>query len=173
MEALWGEGVPRLAAGIDNGGVAVEQAVREEAFAQVEPDPLDGVQLGCVGGERHESDIAGHTEVARTVPARLVQDEDGVHIGSEGGREAIEEQVHGPGGDHGQDEHKALACCGSDGGVEVGPVIALVAKPARALPPCPPAMAGAAFLAHSGLILEPELDLLTWMIGSNGRYGAA
>ena len=64
MEAFGGEGVPRLAACVDDGGVAVEQAVGEEAFAQVEPDALDRVQLGCLGRQRHEGDVAGHTEMA-------------------------------------------------------------------------------------------------------------
>ena len=43
LEALWGECVPCFAAGVDDGAVAVEQPMREEAFAQVEPDTLDRI----------------------------------------------------------------------------------------------------------------------------------
>jgi hypothetical protein len=42
-EALWGECAPCFAAGVDDGAVAVEQPMREEAFAQVEPDTLDRI----------------------------------------------------------------------------------------------------------------------------------
>jgi len=42
-DALWGEAPPGCAAGVENGAVVVEQAVREEALAQVKPDAFDGV----------------------------------------------------------------------------------------------------------------------------------
>jgi nucleoside-diphosphate-sugar epimerase len=38
--------VPGRAAGVEDGVVTRPQAVREEALAQIQPDPLDGVELG-------------------------------------------------------------------------------------------------------------------------------
>src|SRR5687767_3170339 len=48
---LSSEGVPGAAGGVEQGGVAAQHAVREEALPEIEPDPLDGVELGRVGRE--------------------------------------------------------------------------------------------------------------------------
>jgi hypothetical protein len=48
---LGDEGVPSVAGSIEHGGVVVEHAMREEALAQVEPDPLDRVET-LWGGRR-------------------------------------------------------------------------------------------------------------------------
>jgi hypothetical protein len=41
---------PRGAGGIDDGIVVIEQSVREEALLEVEPQALDRVEFGAVGG---------------------------------------------------------------------------------------------------------------------------
>ncbi len=72
-----GELVPGHAGRIDDRLVVVEQAVREVALLEVEPDALDRVELGRVGRQRHEDHVVGDAELLRPMPARLV----GVHDG--------------------------------------------------------------------------------------------
>src|SRR3954464_9219119 len=68
-------GVPGLTAGLDDGVIVLEPAVREEAFAQVEPDALDRVQLGAVRRQRNRSDVGGDDEVLGAMPSGLVHDQ--------------------------------------------------------------------------------------------------
>src|SRR5688572_24518175 len=42
------ESVLGVATGVDDGVVARPETMREEALAQVEPDPFDGVELGRI-----------------------------------------------------------------------------------------------------------------------------
>lgn len=56
----------------------------QEPLAQVEPDALDGVELGCIGWQGHQGDVAGHLQVARAVPSRLIQHEHSVSVWCEG-----------------------------------------------------------------------------------------
>ena len=51
------EAVPGGAAGVEDVVVARPEAVREEALAQVEPDPLDRVQLGRVGRQEDRGEV--------------------------------------------------------------------------------------------------------------------
>src|SRR5438046_9717697 len=62
------EPVPRLAAGRDDGVVALPDAMAELVLAQVLPDVLDRVQLGRVGRERQQGEVPGDGEVAGAVP---------------------------------------------------------------------------------------------------------
>ena len=162
-EAFWREPVPGGAAGVDDGVVVVEQPVREEALAQIQPDTLDRVQLGRVRRQRHQGDVAGNPQRAGAVPSGLVQHHHGVLVSVALGGEAFQEQAHRFGRDLRQHERGALARGGLDGGEDVGPGEAPVAQTRRALPLQPPAVAGAAFLADSGLVLEPERDPLAGM----------
>jgi hypothetical protein len=41
------EGIPGTTGGIEHGRAAIENAMREEALAQVEPDPLDWMSAGA------------------------------------------------------------------------------------------------------------------------------
>ena len=49
---LGGKGVPGFAAGIDDSCIVGQQAVREVALPQVEPDSLDGVEYRGIVTER-------------------------------------------------------------------------------------------------------------------------
>ncbi len=51
------------------------ELVGQKPFAEMEPDALDEVQFGCVGRQRRQGNVAGHLEVARAVPSRLIQHE--------------------------------------------------------------------------------------------------
>src|SRR5687768_3765629 len=58
------ERVPGRAAGIEDVDVGRPQAVREEALAEVEPHPLDRVELGGVGRQEDGRQVRRDGEVA-------------------------------------------------------------------------------------------------------------
>ncbi len=121
-EAFWREPVPGGAAGVDDGVVIVEQPVRKEALAQIQPDALDRVQLGRVRWQRHQRDVAGDLQRTGAVPSGLVQHHHGVLVSPALGGEALQEQAHRLGRDLRQHERGALAGCGLDGGEDVCPM---------------------------------------------------
>jgi hypothetical protein len=57
------ERVPGVAARVDDVVVAVEEAMAEEALAQVEPDAFDRVQLWAVGRQMERRDRIGPAEL--------------------------------------------------------------------------------------------------------------
>src|SRR3712207_1360335 len=155
LEALCGERVPGLAERIDDGVVGVEQAMAEMPLTQVQPDPLHRVELGRVGRQPDERDVARDGEPLGPVPAGAVEHQDGVLACDQRRRELGEEAVHGRGRDLRQDEREGLARGRPDGGEEGGPGIALVAQARRPPAAGEPAMADAPLLAKSGLVHEP------------------
>ena len=70
---LGGEGVPGAAAGLDDRLGVGEEAQRQEALAQIEPDPLDRVELRAVVRQRHEGEVVGDGQRALVVPAGAVE----------------------------------------------------------------------------------------------------
>src|SRR3954462_13723126 len=51
------------------------------------PDVLDGVQLGRLGRKRHESDVGGDHKFLGLMPARLVNEDEGMRAGCDGLRD--------------------------------------------------------------------------------------
>ena len=94
------------------------------------------------------------------MPAGTVEHHDGVLVLVQGRCEPGEELVHRFDRDLGQHEGEALACCGPDGGEEMGPTIALAAQSGRALATGEPAMADTPLLAKSGFVHEPQRQAL-------------
>src|SRR3712207_5531530 len=68
-EALLGERIPRAAERVDDGVVVVEQAVAQMLLAQEQPDPLHRVELGRIGRQPDEGDVARDHELPGPVPA--------------------------------------------------------------------------------------------------------
>ena len=69
------------------------EAQREEALAQVEPDPLDRVELGAVGRQDDEGDAGRHDEVAARMPAGAVEHHDEMRVRRPGGGDMVEEEL--------------------------------------------------------------------------------
>ncbi len=88
-------------------------------LAPVEPQPLDGVELGAEGRQRHQGDVVGHDLGAGAVPAGLDEREHGLGLRGGLSRQLGQEAAHG-GGDAGRHERHLGACSGLDGGKEVG-----------------------------------------------------
>src|SRR4029434_8733996 len=66
---LGGEAPPSLAGGIDDSLVIVMQPVREEALLEVEPHPLDRIELRRIGRQGHERAVGRHREWGEVLPA--------------------------------------------------------------------------------------------------------
>ncbi len=162
MDSVWFccEGIPGLAAGLDNCFGVVEHAEGKEALAQIEPDPLDRVEFRTVGWQRHQREVVRNGECAFVVPTGAVEDHGGVDVVWPGSGEAGEEQVHDLGVDGGQYESKVLAGGRTDGGEDVGPLVADLTRARGALASEPPAVTDPALVADAGLVLEPEFEAL-------------
>src|SRR5271154_1020105 len=70
--------VPGVAAMIDDIVIGAEDAVREPVGADELPDVLDRVELGRLWRQGHQGDVGGNVELVRGVPARLIEEKDGV-----------------------------------------------------------------------------------------------
>ena len=70
--------VPGVAAVVDEVVVGFEDAVREPVVAHELPDVFDRVELGAFRRQRQYGDVGRHDELARQVPAGLIDQEHGV-----------------------------------------------------------------------------------------------
>jgi hypothetical protein len=148
----------------------VEEAEREEALAQVEPNALDRVEFGRVGREDDKGDVRGHDEVAAQVPAGAVDDHDEMRVRRAGSGDLIEEDLHRRGVDGWQHQRDILACRRTDRGEDVGPKIAELLHARRTLAAPPPAVADPALVADPCLIGKPKLDPFARMLRRDGGY---
>ena len=133
----------------------------QEALLEVEPDALDGVELGRVGRQRHERDVVGHGEIVRAVPSGLVEHHGDVLVIGDCGGETIEEDLHRLGVGVGQNKGEAVIRAGLDRREDVGEGEALVAKAGWSLAAFPPDVACASLLADARLVLEEQAHALT------------
>src|SRR4051812_17337182 len=77
----------------------------------------------------------------------------------QGRGKAVEEGLHGHRADLGDDQREGLVAAGADGGVEPGGGVTVVDDAFGAEATLVPDPDAAALLAHTGLVLAPELDL--------------
>ena len=137
--------------------------MRENALFQIEPDALDRVQLGRVWRQRHERHVAGHNEVARSVPTRLIQDHDRVLVAANRGREAIEELLHGVRVCIRHDQGEAIIGAGFGAREVIGECKAFTGKAWRALAARPQDVARPALLSDARFVLKDQPDTLISM----------
>ena len=137
--------------------------MREEALLEIQPDALDRVQFGRVGGQRNQCDVGRYDEGSRAMPARLIKDHHGVFVMSDRFRELVEEGLHCRRIGIRHDEGEGIIRTRLDGREDVGEGKALVAEPRRPLATLPPDVADPAFLANPRLILEKQAYALIFM----------
>ncbi|MFO7856484.1 MAG: hypothetical protein R6V44_14960 [Paracoccaceae bacterium] len=89
-----GEGVPGVAAGVDDGVEVGEDAQAEEALAQPELDALHEVELRRTGRRPDERDVRRDAQGLGAVPARAVEDHDGVLVLADRPGDGVEEGPH-------------------------------------------------------------------------------
>lgn len=126
----------------------------------MEPEALDGIELGGARRQRDERHAGRRPELVGTVPTGSIEDDDGMLVGSYRLGEFVEVDLHGVRRDFGQDERKAVVRAGLDRAEDVGEGVALIATPRRSLSLRVPAMADAPFLADACFVLEKQAKLL-------------
>ena len=140
----------------------------EIALTQVQPDPLDRVQLWRCGRQRQERDVSGHVQSPLVMPARLVEDEHGMHVWCELMREVLEEDPHRARVGARQSQRKSLVGAGLAGRKQIQAGVALIDNAARAYAPLVPDPCGPPLLSDTRLILAPNLEALVGMLNREG-----
>jgi hypothetical protein len=113
------------------------------------PLGLEAGPLGWQGQERH---LAWHDERARAVSSGPVEHHGDVFVLGDRCRELVQEMPHRRGIDVGHDEGEGVVSAWLDGGKDVG-------EGRRALAALPPDVTRPALLPDTGLVLEEEADL--------------
>ena len=93
------------------------------------------------------------------MPTSLIDNQDGMRAGIDGGGDFGQMGVHRLGIAPGQDEADALALLWADGAKDIGPLGALIVRRAGPCSALGPTTRDLVLLADPGFVLEPELDL--------------
>ena len=149
--------VPSVAAMVDEIVVGFEDAVREPVVAHKLPDIFDRIELGAFWRQRNDSDICGHEEAGRQMPASLIDQEDGMGSGRNRFGDLCKMQVHRLAVAGRQDQGRALALLGADRAEDIGGSGTLVARRTGAGAALRPAASDFVLLADAGLVGEPDL----------------
>jgi hypothetical protein len=139
------------------------EAQRKEALFQIEPHAFDRIELGAIGRQRHQRDVARHIERLAAVPTGPVYNKRDVLVLCDRRGESVEEHLHARRVGVRQDQHEIVVGAGLDGGVDVGVGVALVENAPRALTALPPDVADAAFLPDACFVLEIQAQTLVLM----------
>ena len=142
---------------IDKVVVGFEDAVGEPIVPHELPDVFHGIEFRAFRRQRDDSDVVGHDEACRHVPAGLIDQEHSVGTGRDHPRDLEEMQVHRFGIAGGHDEGRAFALLGTNGSEDVGRSSALIAGGARSGAALGPSARDLVLLADARLVLEPNL----------------
>lgn len=149
--------VPSLAAVVDDVVVGGEDPVRQPVVAHELPYVLDRVELGALGRQRDDADVAGNLELAGGVPSGLIHQHDRVSAGRDGSRYLGQVQGHGLGVAKGQNQPSALAMFRADRAEDIGRFCPLILRCRRPAPAPRPAPRDLVLLAEAGFVLKPDL----------------
>src|SRR6187551_3705628 len=120
------------------------------ALPQVEPNSLDGIELGAVGREIDKRYVVRDAQRIGDVPAGLIGDKGRVLIRRERCREHVKEHLHSLGRQVRQHERKALSGRRTNGRKQMPPRKALITQAGRTLAARDPAMTNTALFSKSG-----------------------
>jgi hypothetical protein len=125
-------------------------------LAQELPDVLDGVQLGRIGRQLEQTDIAWDAQLfARLMPSGSIEEQDGVTALRHLAADLLEMQVHRLGVGIGHDQGRADVTTRTDSAEYVGPFVALIARGGWSAAALGPDAGQRALLANAGFILPP------------------
>jgi hypothetical protein len=93
------------------------------------------------------------------MPSSLIDDQDGVSAGIDGGADFRQMGVHRFGIAPRQNQTDALALLRTDGAEDIGPLGALIVRRAGSCSALGPAARDLVLLADAGFVLEPDFDL--------------
>src|SRR3954452_24158026 len=98
------------------------------------------------------------------MPARLVEDQHGMHLRRELIREVVEEDPHRARVRSRQSQRKSLLGAGPAGRKQRQAGVALIDNAGRASTALVPDARGSPLLPHTGLVLAPDLEALAGML---------
>jgi hypothetical protein len=125
-------------------------------LAQELPDVLDGVQLGRIGRQLEQTDIAWDPQpFASLVPSGSIEEQHGVTALRHLVADLLEMQVHRLGVGIRQHQSRADLATRADSAEYVGPFAALIARGGRTAAALGPDAGQRALLANAGFILPP------------------
>ena len=152
--------VPSVAAVVDDVALRGEDSVGQPVLAHELPHVLDRIELGSTWGQRQQRDVGRHVDLVAHVPSRLIQQQDGMRVGVDGGGDLGQMQVHRGAGASWQHQRRALALGGADCPEQIGRGGALVLRRRWAAAALRPAAGDAVLLADPGFVLESDLYAL-------------
>jgi hypothetical protein len=151
------EGVPRVAAVIEDVFIGFEDAVRKPVISHELPDVLLWVEFRAFGRQRHNGDVLRDCESAGEMPAGLINEQGRVRAGRDVLGDFGQVQVHRLRVAARQDEPGALALFRADRAEDVGRRRALVLRRARPRAALGPSACDLVLLADAGFVAEPDL----------------
>ena len=167
------EPVPSVAGSVEDGLVAVEDAVGEPVLPQELPEILDWIELGRARRQVDRDDVGGHLEAACGVPGRPVEQQHRTGTFGDTSCDDFEMGLHGLRVGGGQDESRPLVLGRTDGTEQEGAIVALILGLARPGAFARPQPGKAILLADPRFVLEPDLDGSVWaqVAGVSGERG--
>ena len=84
------------------------------------PDVFKGVQLGRFRRQRYHGNVVGNFEGVGEVPPGLIDNDDGMSTGRDGGGDLLELQHHGDGVAFGQNKGRTGTPARADGAEDIG-----------------------------------------------------
>ncbi len=118
------EGHSCVAAGVHDGVVSVEHAVAQLVLPQELPDVFHGVQLGAVGRQAQQGEVARHAQApAGLVPARPIEHQQRMVTEGHGLADLGQVQVHHLAVGERQHQARAHAALGAHRPEQVGPLV--------------------------------------------------
>jgi hypothetical protein len=108
------------------------EAKRQEAFLEVEQGTLDRIEFGRVGRQGNRCQVVRDDEVVGAVPARTVDQDQGVRVRCDLAAEPVEDGLHRVGRDDRQDQVESGVALAADGAEQVDGGMALILDAGRA-----------------------------------------
>ena len=152
--------VPSIAACIHDGVVALPNAVAEKITTQKLPDILHRIELWAIGRQWQQADVLRDPQLGRSVPARAVEQEDGMSAGCDTTTDLSQVFVHRLDVHFRHHHGGAGGAVGADCTEQVCPVVTAIARRSRAGTSFRPDPRQRALLADTGFIGEPDLKRL-------------
>lgn len=150
-----------MATSVNDGLVAVEDAIAELVLAQELPDVFGWIELGGIRRQVQEADVVGDVQsAAGLMPACAVEHDDRMVAGPDVTADLGEVEVHGLAIRVGQDERGADVARGTDRPEQISPIVALIARGPRPAAALGPNAGQRALLTDAGFVLPPDLDRL-------------
>ena len=135
-------------------------------MSEILPDVFLRVQLGAIGGQAEKADVLRGFEGFGGVPARSVNDDDGMRAIGHLTADLDKVGVHGMGVGMRHDQGRTHTACRTNRSKDIGTFISLIAYGAWSRACLAPDIGERSLLAYASFILNPNFEAL-----ANGVFG--